>query len=398
MLKARAFSLENEEPKPSALDSQNNSNQESVPQPDATTLRRNVETIAKELGFADCKVAPAAPARHREEYSRWVEEERYGDMEWMARNVERRSDPREVLPGAKSVIVLALNYFQGSEQPKPKSGKQGIIARYAWGDDYHDLVTPRLKDLNAYLEDIGGKQRYYVDTGPVLERDFASESGLGWNGKSTVQIHRKLGTWFFLADIITTLEIEPDSPEKDRCGSCTRCITACPTDAITSPHQLDARRCISYLTIEHKGSIPEEFRRAMGDRIYGCDDCLEVCPWNRFAVVSREATLHAREAMFELSLTDYLKLSDEEFRELFRGSPIKRSKRPRILRNVCVALGNIGTEQDLPALEEAAKDPDPLISEHAQWAICEIKQRLKLPENDGAPFSNQCGNSDSVRP
>jgi epoxyqueuosine reductase len=212
----------------------------------------------------------------------------------------------------------------------------------------------------------------------VLERDFATDSGLGWSGKSTMQIHRRLGTWFFLAEILTTLPLEADPPFGDHCGKCVRCIDACPTNAITAPHQLDARRCISYLTIEHKGAIPEEFRKAMGDRIYGCDDCLDACPWNRFASTSREASFHARKEVFSHRLRDFLSLSDEEFRQLFRKSPIKRIKRPRFLRNVCVALGNTGDEEDLPALEIAAQDPDPLVSEHAQWAIAQI--RAKSPD------------------
>ena len=212
-----------------------------------------------------------------------------------------------------------------------------------------------------------------MDTGPVLERDFASDAGLGWNGNSTMQIHKRLGTWFFLAEILTTLALTTDEPFGDHCGKCTRCITACPTRAITAPHQLDARRCISYLTIEHKGPIPPEFREAIGDRIYGCDDCLDACPWNRFATESRELTFHARSSVFEKQLRDFLALDDEAFRALFAKSPIKRIKRPRFLRNVCVALGNTGTPDDLPALTRAAAEPDPLVAEHAEWAIQKIR-------------------------
>lgn len=329
---------------------------------------------ARELGFAECRVAPAEPAAHREAFMAWVEAGTFGDMAWMARDPERRSDPRIVLEGAKSVVVLAMNYFQGGERPN----EEYRIARYAWNDDYHDMMLRRVKTLASFLEEQGGNQRSYVDTGPMLERDFASEAGLGWNGKSTMQIHRGLGTWFFLAEILTTLDLPPDEKEHDYCGRCTRCVDACPTKAITAPHQMDARRCISYLTIEHKGSIPEEFRRAMGARIYGCDDCLDACPWNRFAQESREATFQAREAVFDKGLRDFLILSDEEFRALFSKSPIKRIKRPAFLRNVCVALGNVGTAEDIPALQVAVKDPDPLIQEHARWALAEIQCRAGL--------------------
>jgi epoxyqueuosine reductase len=209
----------------------------------------------------------------------------------------------------------------------------------------------------------------------VLERDFASEAGLGWGGKSTMQIHRQLGTWFFLAELITTLDLPADTPAKDLCGKCTRCMDACPTRAITAPQRMDARRCISYLTIESKGSIPEEFRRAMGDRIYGCDDCLTACPWNKFAQVSQEATFQARESVFSKGLRDFLTLTDDEFRTLFAKSPIKRIKRPAFIRNVCVALGNTGTIDDLPDLERLVQDNHPLIAEHAAWAVQEIQFR-----------------------
>ena len=299
----------------------------------------------------------------------------YGAWHWLERNPQRRCDPREVLPGCRTVICLALNYFPGNK-PFPENHPGGYrIARYAWNNDYHDLIEKKLRELDAKLQTLGGTQKFYVDTGPVLERDFASDAGLGWNGKSTMQIHRRLGTWFFLADILTTLDLTPDAPIRDHCGSCTRCMTACPTEAITAPRQLDARRCVSYLTIEHKGPIPHEFRRAIGDRIYGCDDCLQACPWNRFAQTSNEASFHARESVFSMKLRDFLSLTDESFRLLFAKSPIKRIKRPAFLRNVCVALGNTGNAEDLAALRLAAQDPHPLVAEHALWAIKEIESR-----------------------
>jgi epoxyqueuosine reductase len=331
-----------------------------------------VKALAAALGFDDCRIAAAREAPHAATFRQWLVDGCHGSMAWLERGPERRCDPREVLPGCRSIICLALNYYPG---PTPFSGASpgGFrIARYAWNDDYHDLVEKRLREFDTALQARGGTQRYYVDTGPVLERDFASAAGLGWNGKSTVQIHRTLGTWFFLAEILTTLDLPPDPPLAGHCGSCTRCLAACPTQAITAPHRVDARRCIAYLTIEHQGPIPEEFRSAIGDRIYGCDDCLEVCPWNRFAETSRELAFQARPALFAHRLRDFLTLDDAAFRTLFARSPVKRLKRPRFLRNVCVALGNTGTAADLPALQQAATDPEPLIAEHAAWALAKL--------------------------
>ncbi|PAW71070.1 MAG: tRNA epoxyqueuosine(34) reductase QueG [Verrucomicrobiia bacterium Tous-C5FEB] len=340
-----------------------------------TSPEAQVKQWAAEAGFDDCRFAKAGTASHAQEFLDWIEHGKHGDMAWLERNPHRRCDPREVLPECRTVICLALNYFPG-DKPFPENHPGGYrIARYAWNNDYHDLIEKKLKELDQKLQTLGGTQKFYVDTGPVLERDFASDAGLGWNGKSTMQIHRRLGTWFFLADILTTLDLTPDAPIRDHCGSCTRCMTACPTQAITAPRQLDARRCVSYLTIEHKGPIPSEFRRAIGNRIYGCDDCLQACPWNRFASNSREASFHARESVFSMKIRDFLSLTDESFRALFAKSPIKRIKRPAFLRNVCVALGNTGTTDDLPALRQAAQDPHPLISEHALWAIAEIESR-----------------------
>jgi epoxyqueuosine reductase len=225
------------------------------------------------------------------------------------------------------------------------------------------------------MAESGGTQRCFVDSGPVLERDWAAACGVSWHGKSTMGIHPELGTWFFLSVILTTLQFEPDSPLPDRCGRCTRCIDACPTQAITAPYQLDARRCISFLTIENKGPIPEEFREAMGDRIFGCDDCLDACPWNRFAQASRDAALQPRPEIVGKPLRDFLALDEAQFKTLFRGSPILRAKRRGFLRNVCVALGNVGTNDDLPALSTAMEDQEPLVREHAAWAVGKIRQR-----------------------
>lgn len=329
-------------------------------------------TEAEALGFDLCRIAPASPPPHAKEFRAWLAAGMNGEMEWLARNADRRTNPQLVLPGAQSAIVLAMNY---RATPSARSPQTGRIASYALGDDYHEIIEPKLWQLDTFLQKLGGSQRQYVDTGPVLERDFAALAGLGWHGKSTMLIHPKLGTFFFLAAIFTTLDLPPDEPMRDHCGKCTRCIVACPTGAITAPQQLDARLCISYLTIENKGSIPESLRPLLGDRIYGCDDCLDACPWNRFATASRESRFAAR-SFVNTPLRDFLALDDTAFRTLFHRSPIKRIKRRGFLRNVCVALGNIGTRDDLPALNLAAKDPEPLIAEHAQWAVSRIHERI----------------------
>lgn len=339
------------------------------------TPEKHVKELARELGFDDCRIAAAREATHAQRYHDWVADGAHAGMEWMARNPERRADPRLVLEGCRSVICLAVNYFPGGSPFVPGDAGGYRIARYAWNDDYHDVIDRKLKDFVARLDALGGSHKPYVDTGPVLERDFATDAGLGWNGKSTVQIHRRLGAWFFLAEVLSTLELRPDEPFGDHCGKCTRCIDACPTRAITAPHRMDARRCISYLTIENKGPIPEEFREAIGDRIYGCDECLEVCPWNRFAQESRELSYHARRELFRHPLRDFLDMDDEGFRNLFARSPIKRIKRSRFLRNVCVALGNTGTVEDLPALGKCADGEDELVAEHARWAMGRIGDR-----------------------
>jgi epoxyqueuosine reductase len=340
-------------------------------------FKKELIAFARELGFDSCRVAPCAPPPHAAEFRNWLQEGAAGEMSYMGRDEEKRCNPQKVLPGARSVIVVALNYFQGDTIRRSQTLTTGKIARYAWGDDYHNLIATKLDKIDNFLRQFGGRQKCYVDTGPILERDYAAQAGIGWHGKSTMLIDPRLGTWFFLGEILTTLELPADSPQRDRCGTCERCITACPTGAITAPHRLDARRCISYLTIELKGSIPLELRPLIGNRIFGCDDCLNACPWNRFAQASRETAFSARRSTTGMELREYLKLNDAEFRSLFRNSPIKRVKRRGFLRNVCIALGNVGDLSDLPALECAAADPEPLIAEHAAWAITRIHQRCQ---------------------
>lgn len=327
---------------------------------------------AAQLGFGLCRIARAGFAPHSGALHEWLQNGNHGSMDWMRRTELDRANPERLLPGARSIIVLATNYYS---EEQPLAAESGRVARYARGSDYHNVLTPRLNNLAALLTACGGTQKCFIDGGPVLERDWAAECGVSWHGKSTMGINPQLGTWFFLSVILTTLELEPDTRLADRCGRCTRCLDSCPTKAITAPYVLDARRCISYLTIENKGPIPEEFREAVGDRIFGCDDCLEACPWNRFAQASHDAQFTPDRKFQVTPLREFLALDDTQFKTLFRNSPILRAKRRGFLRNVCVALGNKGTAEDLPALHLATNDAEPLIREHARWAIKRISER-----------------------
>jgi len=352
--------------------------------PDSAAIKAH----AAALGFDVCGITSAEPARHAAFFRQWAAEGKAGEMHWLAREPERRADPRAVLPGARSIIVAGLNYWQ----PQPKG--RGRIARYALGEDYHHVLLEKLETLAAEISSLPDtRAKIYVDTGPVMEKPLAARAGIGWQGKSTMLIHPRLGPWLLLGEILTTLELEPDKPESDHCGSCSKCIAACPTGAITAPYQLDARRCIAYLTIELKGSIPEELRPLIGDRVYGCDECLDVCPWNRFARTTREARFLAKpgEDDGHDSLHALLEISAAEFKRRFARSPLLRVKRRGLLRNVCVVLGNIGTVDDLPALRRAAQHDEPLVREHAAWAIRQIEKR-------GASMETPPGSTIATRP
>jgi epoxyqueuosine reductase len=328
-----------------------------------------VRAEAAALGFHGLAVTAVPLALRTEYFERWIAAGRHGTMAWMERNNDRRLHPERLIPQgeAKSIIVLALNYYQ----PDPARGYR--IAKYALGDDYHNFMLRRLKRLCRILrDDYGGEQRPYVDTGPLLEKPIAEAAGLGWQGKSTILIEPKRGTWSFLANIVTTLELPAGEKGKDRCGSCTRCIDVCPTRAITAPYQLDASKCISYLTIEHDGPIPLEFREAIGDRLYGCDECLDVCPWNKWAVPTEEPKFAPRELP---TLRTMLGWDAATFAERMQGSPMRRLKLPRFRRNICVVLGNVGTTADLPTLQSVAASGDAMVAEHAGWAIGQIKSR-----------------------
>jgi epoxyqueuosine reductase len=336
----------------------------------ATTLATEIKQRARTLGFDLVGITTAEPPPHAEQLQHWLGKNFHGEMGYMAKNTPKRLAPSAILPNARSIIVVGLNYYTGDH------GDTGRVARYAWGtQDYHIIVADMLDQLAAAICELGGMDtltKCYVDTGPVLERDLGQRAGIGFIGKHTNLISRRLGNWFFLGEVLTNLELPPDASEREYCGTCHRCIDACPTRAIVGPYQLDARLCISYLTIELKGSIPVELRPLIGDRVFGCDDCLEVCPWNRFARQSPVREFQRRDVP---PLTEFLSWDEQKFRDFFRGTPIFRIKRRGFLRNVCVALGNVGNVSALPALMAALEDPEPLVREHAAWAIEQIRRR-----------------------
>ena len=349
-------------------------------------LKEDIRSQAKALGFDLCRFASAAAPKTGPALTGWLEAGKHGEMAYLQRNADKRLDPNLVLPAAATCISVALSYHiaqDHSSSPLLRTTTsatfKGVVARYARFRDYHQVFSEKLETLTQWLDEWSKPERrslWYTDTGPILEREFAERAGVGFVGKHTNVVSRQLGNWFLLGEILTTVAVEPDEPEKNRCGSCERCITACPTQAITAPFHLDARRCISYLTIELKGSIPIELRKAIGDRVFGCDDCLAACPWNRFA---REASVMKAVHRADLNLLDLLELlamDDTQFKARFKDTPLIRSKRRGLLRNVCVALGNVGDAQALPALSKAASDPEPLIAEHAVWAIAEIQKRI----------------------
>ncbi|MGD0538863.1 MAG: tRNA epoxyqueuosine(34) reductase QueG [Verrucomicrobiota bacterium] len=350
-------------------------------------MKSAIQQRAAGLGFEACRITTAAPPATADRLQAWLAAGRHGDMAYLARTADRRADPQFVLPGARSLILLAVSYAPeatGTNAAEPReeaaSSRHGLVARYARFADYHEVLRPRLDALGATIRELGGpgtRSLACVDTGPVLERDLAQRGGLGFIGKHTNLISRQLGNWFFIAEILTTLELPPDPPERNHCGSCTRCLAACPTRAITAPFELDARRCLAYLTIELKGAIPVEWRPAIGTRIFGCDDCLAVCPWNRFAHAGALMQPHRRPDLSQPDLLELLALDDAGFKARFGGTPLMRIKRRGLLRNVCVALGNAGDAAALPALANTARSTDPLVAEHASWAITQITTRLE---------------------
>ena len=341
-------------------------------------LQDRLREEARAIGFASVGFAPAAddPERARRLHE-WLGEGMHGDMQWMQDRADVRQGPQSMWPEAKSVIALGMSYApEGDPLALENAGDRGRVSVYAQGRDYHDVVKKALKRLARWLVEQAPESalKVFVDTAPVMEKPLGQAAGIGWQGKHTNLVSREHGSWLFLGAIYSTLPFTPDQVHPDRCGSCDACQRACPTDAFPAPYRLDARRCISYLTIEHKGPIPEEFRKAIGNRIYGCDDCLAVCPWNKFADISaRHQALAPREGLDGPPLAGLLALDDAAFRALFSGSPIKRVGRDRFVRNCLIAAGNSGDTSLLTQVEALRSDDDAVVSEAAGWAAAQLR-------------------------
>ncbi|GAA0650634.1 tRNA epoxyqueuosine(34) reductase QueG [Brevundimonas lenta] len=341
----------------------------------ADDLRAEVRKRAGMLGFDVCRFASASASWSAgERLAHFVEAGRHGDMGWMETTLERRAHPTAMWEGARSAIVLGLNYGPEHDPlPEMQDASAGYISVYARGDDYHEVIKGRLKTLAGQIAARTGEEvKVFVDTAPLMEKPLAQRAGLGWQGKHTNLLSRSHGNWLFLGVILTATEFEPDAPEGEHCGTCTACLDACPTAAFPAPFQLDARRCLSYLTIEFAGPWPVEFRTAAGSRIYGCDDCLAVCPWNKFAAAAREGRVQARDALVSPRLADLAALDDAAFRALFTKSPVKRIGRDRFVRNVLYAIGNSGDAEQIPSAEALLDDPNPVVRDAAEWALARL--------------------------
>ena len=347
----------------------------------AAEIKAAVTLAAKDAGFELVGVAPVDDAPELEYFPRWIAEGHAGEMKYLEARDEqgrlKRASLAHAAPWARSVVVCALNY--NTAQPystQVTDAERGWISRYAWSQqDYHDSVMPRLRRVEAAVRNACESEdlitRCYVDTGPIVERVAAKYAGIGWIGKNTCIINQKVGSWIFLGVILTSLELAPDLPAPDRCGSCTRCIDACPTDAFIAPYQLDSNKCIAYLTIEKRGALPEndELRSGMGRHVFGCDICQDVCPWNRKAPATNAADLQPRDELVNPALEWLAEISEEDFRRTFRGSPVRRAKRSGIRRNAIIAIGNSGDRKFIPLLEKLASDEDAVVAESATWAI-----------------------------
>ena len=344
---------------------------------DTVSLTKSIKDKALEIGFDLVGISPVDSFPENQFYKEWLARGFAGEMKYMERDPEKRENIKNILPDARSVISCGMNYNTDYPYSIDQTDKnRGWISRYAWGDDYHDVMNERLLLLEGHVREIAPKDiksRLYVDTGPVLERVYGKYSGIGWYGKNTCLINQDIGSWIFLGEIITDFELDYDSPVPDRCGTCTMCIDVCPTNALRNPYVLDSNLCISYLTIEFRGKIPFGLREKMDNNIYGCDICQDVCPWNRKAKVSESESFQPRNPLYNPDLVYLSRLSIEEFRRVFKNSPVKRAKRKGFLRNVMVAMGNSGSEAFIPYIEEALKDDEPLIRAHAVWALWKLE-------------------------
>lgn len=340
-----------------------------------TDLKTRIREAATDVGFDAVGFAAAdLPQTVKTRLKRFLALGRHGEMGWLEARSDQRAQPGALWPDARSVIMLGMNYGPDNDPMAALQHKsRGVISVYAQNRDYHDVIKKRLKRLARWIaEENSAGVKVFVDTAPVMEKPLGERAGIGWQGKHTNLVSRAFGSWLFLGAIFTTMELEPDASELDHCGSCRNCLDICPTDAFPAPYQLDAQRCISYLTIEHPGPIPHEFRKAMGNRIYGCDDCLAVCPWNKFASNAREAAFHAREDLKAPELAELAALDDAAFRKLFSGSPVKRTGRDRFVRNVLIAIGNSGDERLAQAAENLLEDESPLVRGAAVWALSQL--------------------------
>ncbi len=342
---------------------------------DPAERRRAIRELARAYGFDVAGIVrPDAIAGAETRLARFLAEGLHGDMAWMETTAERRGDPRALWPEVRSIVMLGLNYGpEGDPLAILQARGRGAISAYAQGEDYHEVIKSKLERIaRTLVETAGGEAKVFVDTAAVMEKPLAAAAGLGWQGKHTNLVSLEFGSWLFLGAVFTTLDLEPDAPESDHCGSCRACLDVCPTAAFPAPYRLDARRCISYLTIEHKGPIPRELRPLMGNRIFGCDDCLAVCPWNKFAKAGREAKLAAREALRAPRLDDLARLDDSAFRALFAKSPVKRTGRIRFVRNVLIAIGNSGDPALAAEAEILLDDAAPLVRGAAVWALSRL--------------------------